>query len=62
MYLLNEAYSLIQSHIRDYGDEVIWDGVFDWTTNGLQLHSMNENNHEVTFGVLIAALYALSDL
>ena len=61
MELLDEAYSLTQSYIREYGDEVIWGGVFDWTTNGLHLRMQNANNHQLTFGVLGAALYAVSD-
>ena len=60
--LLDEAYNNVMGHISFYADSVIADGAFFWVgENGVSLKTINTNNHQQTWGVLGAALYALGD-
>lgn len=66
--LLAVSYNAILTHIISSGDGLIPSGVFSWPADargtlgeGLALHVWNTNNHQVTWGVLAAALVALQD-
>lgn len=66
--LLTGSYNAILTHIILSGDALVPSGVFSWPTDvrgtlgdGLALHVWNTNNHQVTWGVLAAALVALQD-
>lgn len=60
--LLDEAYITVMGHISFHGDSIIADAGFFWAgENGVDLHTFNTNNHQQTWGVLGAALFALRD-
>lgn len=44
------------------GDSVMATGFFDWPVGGqVVLRIMNANNHQITWGVMASAIYALAD-
>lgn len=56
------VYGLCVGMIRQFGDQAIAGGTFLWLgENGYQLRVNNANNHQTTYGVLGAAVAALSD-
>ncbi|MCJ1298663.1 hypothetical protein MMC08_001453 [Hypocenomyce scalaris] len=64
--MLNEAYQNVLSIIQAHGDGDIVNGAYRWTKNpdgplGLQIWVRNANNHQLTYGVLGAALNALNE-
>lgn len=60
--LLDDAYSNILGHISIWGDGVVHGGYFEWAgAEGLMLRMANSNNHQLTWGVLGAAIDALGD-
>ena len=62
MNLLDEAHTNVLNHISFHGDSVIADGFFSWQgEHGVMLETFNTDNHQQTWGVLGAALYALWD-
>ena len=59
--LLSDAYSKIVLEMAQVGDEVIPEGVFDYSGDGgLNVYTINTNNHQQTYGVLGAAIEGLS--
>ena len=61
--LLSSCYDAILQHISALGDGLVPSGVFSWPpgVNNLALHVWDTNNHQVTWGVLGAALSALEN-
>ena len=64
--MLDGAYQNVLSIIQAHGDGDIVDGAYRWTNNpdgplGLQIWIRNANNHQLTYGVLGAALKALNE-
>ena len=59
--LLDAAGAAVYDHIYTGGDGVIPGGVIDYRYSGLILLSQNSNNHQQTWGVLGAAISALTD-
>lgn len=64
--MIGEAYQNVLATIRTRGDGDIVNGVYRWTNNpdgpqGLQIWASNTNNHQLTYGVLGAALSALNE-
>ena len=60
--LLDAANDYITTHISLYQDSNIAGGSFEWTgANNLLLQIVNTNNHQVTWGVLGAAVEALGN-
>lgn len=64
--MIGAAYGNILSAIQTHTDGVIVNGVYRWTNNpdgplGLQIWASNTNNHQLTYGVLGAALNALNE-
>ena len=60
--LLDDAYTNVMGHISFHGDSVIADAKFFWAgENGVNLNTFNTNNHQQTWRVLGAALFALGD-
>lgn len=60
--LLDAATDHIIHLVEAVGDTTVTDGVFNWpTNNGLVLKAWNANNHQLTYGVLGAALDAVAD-
>lgn len=63
--LLGEAFTAILNHMQDHGDDLVHAGVFSFfgpAVNGhagCSLHVWNTDNHQITWGVLGAALRAL---
>lgn len=65
MDLLTSSYHIIQIMINHHGDGPIDTGYFEWNTFApsmrLQLAVRNANNHQISYGVLKAAIDALND-
>lgn len=59
--MINEAYSYIVGHLSLEGDSLVPTGVFAWRGHGFSLRTWNANNHQMTWGVLRAATFALVD-
>ncbi|KAA6410635.1 MAG: hypothetical protein FRX48_06058 [Lasallia pustulata] len=60
--LLDDARSTILGHIAIWGDGVVEDGFFNWAgAGGLKLRMVNSNNHQLTWGVVGAAIEALGE-
>ena len=59
--LLDAAGAAVNDHIYTAGDGVIPEGVIEYRSSGLILLSQNSNNHQQTWGVLGAAISALTD-
>lgn len=57
--LLVDGYNLIGKAIKDKGDGPILKGLFELTRYGLTLAAKNANNHQLTGGVLEAAITAV---
>lgn len=60
-HLLDAATSHIIHIVETWGDKAVDNGVFDWPNNGMALKAWNANNHQMTYGVLGAALDAVGD-
>lgn len=59
--MLVACFTEIMTHIVVFGDSVVSNGVFSWTAGNLAIHVWNANNHQITWGVLGAAVHALED-
>lgn len=60
--ILDDAYDALKRHIDILGDGPIPDGFFLWESiYGPRLSTWNSNNHQQTFGVLAAAISALTN-
>lgn len=60
--LLDDAYSTILGHKAIWGDGVVAGGLFQWAgAETLMLRVRNTNNHQLTWGVLGAAIDALAE-
>ena len=59
--MIDQAYSYIVGHVALEGDGLVPDGGFDWDNFGFSLRTWNANNHQMTWGVLGAAAFALMD-
>lgn len=58
--VLDACYNLITYSIRQNGDSLLPGGYFNWMgINGIALEAMNANNHQLTWGVLAAAIVAM---
>lgn len=58
----DDAYSTILGHKAIWGDGVVAGGQFQWAgVEKLILRVMNTNNHQLTWGVLGAAIDALAE-
>lgn len=58
--VIDACYKLIVFAIQKHGDEILPGGYFNWMgINGIAVEAMNANNHQLTWGVLGAALKAL---
>lgn len=64
-HLLGEAFTAILNNVQAHGDGLVPTGVFSFYGPavgghmGCSLHVWNTNNHQITWGVLGAALNAL---
>ena len=65
MTLLHKAVIDIQTHTARAGDGLLlgWVYIFDWQTRATdcEVYTVNSNNHQQTWGVVGAALLAVSD-
>lgn len=59
--MLVACFTAIRTHIGVFGDGVVSPGVFSWSVTDLAMHVWNDNNHQITWGVLGAAVHALED-
>ena len=64
--MIGRAYENVLSTIQTHGNGNIVHGVYRWTNNpdgplGLQIWASNIDNHQLTYGVLDAALNALNE-
>lgn len=60
--ILDAATGHLINLVEALGDKAVRGGVFNWpTNNGLVLKAWNANNHQLTYGVLGAALDAVGD-
>ena len=59
--LLDEAYDTIQGTMDLMGDRLIPGWGMDWTAADFSFRVSNANNHQITMGVLGAAIDALRD-
>lgn len=60
--LIDDAYTNVMGHLSFHEDSVIADGKFFWAgKSGVNVHTVNVGNHQQTWGVLGAALFALGD-
>lgn len=61
--MILDSYNSTVLHLRESGDGLVPGGLFrlnDGVT-GAEIRCMNSNNHQITWRVLGAALYALED-
>lgn len=58
--MLRDAIILIDNHLQQHGDGPIEDGTFHFSDYGVSWLSINRNNHQQTWGVLAAAVEALT--
>lgn len=59
--MLVACFTEIMTHIAVFGDGAVTTGVFSWAPRNLAIHVWNANNHQITWGVLGAAVHALQD-
>lgn len=60
--LVDAAFNSLMQHIQQAGDGLIPQGLFTMEgANDLELYVANANNHQQTYGVLAAAMWALGD-
>ena len=59
--LLDEAYSYVQGTISLLGDGLVPGWGMNWARHGFSVRAKNANNHQITMGVLGAAIDALRD-
>ena len=60
--LLNSASDYVSDYLHDTRDQVVSGGQSEWdVADTLSLHLWNTNNHQLTWGVVKAALEALND-
>ena len=61
--MLLESYNSIVAHLHSSGDGLMPGGIFHRrnSVSGLEIFCVNSNNHQLTWGVLGAALNALED-
>lgn len=63
--LLVDAFTRVQTRIQQSGDGLMLSnngaGLWQLTRNGLVLSIANANNHQTTWGVLGAAIFAIGD-
>lgn len=58
--LINTAFTTLMQHLQQAGDGVIPQAYFNMEgANNMELYVANANNHEQTYGVLAAAMWAL---
>lgn len=57
--MLSDAVDQIDAHIAKNGDGLIPHGAFDFQARGFSWYAVNMNNHQMTFGVVGAAIDAL---
>lgn len=60
-FMLTDAYNAVLRHIADIGDGLIPGGVWSYADFGLRIAFQNVNNHQQTWGVIVAAMSALLD-
>ncbi|KAA6413990.1 MAG: hypothetical protein FRX48_02352 [Lasallia pustulata] len=60
LLLLDSAYTSVMTHLNLHGDGLIPGGVFKWAgSDGTGLKMLNANSHQLTWGVLGAAINVL---
>ena len=60
--ILSDAYDSLIRQIENRGDGIVPGGTFIWKSiTGITLRTWNTNNHQQTYGVLAAAIYAVAD-
>lgn len=57
--MLSDAVDQIEAHIAKNGDGLIPHGAFDYQARGFSWYAANMNNHQLTWGVMRAAIDAL---
>lgn len=58
--VIDACYKLILHSIQQHGDVILPGGYFNWMgINGIAVEAINANNHQLTWGVLAAALKAV---
>lgn len=56
---LTSAFTCVRDYIAIHGDSVLAGGEFQSGGSGFSWYSVNENNHQQTYGVVLTALNAL---
>lgn len=60
MNLVNAAFTTLMQHLQQAGDGLVPHGLFTMQgANNVELYVVNANNHQQTYGVLAAAMWAL---
>lgn len=59
--VLNDAYNSVYAHLHSIGDGELPGGRFVFADHMMVLNVWNSNNHQITWGVLGAALWGLRD-
>ena len=59
--ILHDAYQNLMTFMIERGDGVMVSGSYDWPPSEPVLRITNANNHQTTWGVMAAAIYALAD-
>lgn len=59
LQLTVDAHNDVLGWLSEHGDGVIGQGYVAYEQNGLELHYENANNHQLTWGVVGSATYAL---
>ena len=54
-----DAHNNILAWVTEHGDGVLAQGYVNYEEHGLQLHFENANNHQLTWGVVGSATFAL---
>ncbi|KAI4130810.1 MAG: hypothetical protein LQ347_003242 [Umbilicaria vellea] len=57
--MLSDALDQIEKHVAQNGDGIIPMGAYDYQARGFSWYSVNANNHQLTWGVVGAAVDAL---
>ena len=60
-YMLTDAYNTVVRQIADVGDGLIRAGFWQFADFGVRIVFQNTNNHQLTWGVIGAAMSALLD-
>lgn len=59
--ILDHSHRLVLGRLDSVGDTVISNGLFIWEHHGYSLRVWYSNNHQTTWGVLGAAIEAITD-